>query len=335
MRVSAGLPHGVTGILFEEARERRRLEAAFVEELQDAGYSEVILPILDYSEPYEPLLTASTREQLYRFVDRDGELLVLRADFTPLLARLLAPRLGTLELPLRAFYRGDVVRHQEVRPGRLREYYAVGAELLGGDRETADGEILRLFVRLVSRARIGPMRVVLGFAGALDELLGRASADGSAGASVGGGAAMAAAISRRDRQAARRGEAALVEVVEQGVPRHAESLGPVASKRLERLLALARRLGGELAEEGVELAVDLAEFAANTLRPELEVPGSMWTYYDGIVFRAYHAESGREVARGGRYDRLFEALGADVPAVGFSLGVDGLVQISGGVEGER
>jgi ATP phosphoribosyltransferase regulatory subunit len=321
MRISAGLPHGVTGVLFEEALERRRLEAAFVEELQQAHYSEVILPILDYFQPYEPLLTATTREQLYRFVDRDGELLALRADFTPLLARLLAPRLDSLELPLRLFYRGDVVRHQSLGPGQLREYYAVGAELLGGERESADHEILRLFVRLVGRAGIGPVRVVLGFAGALDELLGAAA--------NGDGAQLAAAIARRDRQAARRGGAALEEVVEHGVPERSGSLGREASRRLDALLELTAGLGRELAGQGVELSVDLAEFAANTLRPELEIPGSIWTYYDGIVFRAYQAESGREVARGGRYDRLFGALGADVPAVGFSLGVDGLLQLPG------
>lgn len=118
MRVSAALPAGVAALFFEAAAERRRLEGQLAAVLEAAGYGEVLLPILDYFEPYEPLLGAAARGRLYRFVDRGGEVLALRADFTPMLARLLAPRLAHLPLPLRLFYRGDVVRQQEDRSGR-------------------------------------------------------------------------------------------------------------------------------------------------------------------------------------------------------------------------
>jgi ATP phosphoribosyltransferase regulatory subunit len=102
MRVSAALPTGVAALLFESARQRREAEERLVGHLREGGYSEVILPILDYLEPYEAMLTPATRGELYRFVDRDGDLLALRADFTPMLARLLAPRLESLSLPLPA-----------------------------------------------------------------------------------------------------------------------------------------------------------------------------------------------------------------------------------------
>ena len=75
MKVSAALPTGVAALLFESARRRRRTEDRLVARLEEAGYGEVILPILDYLEPYEALLTASARGELYRFIDRDGELL--------------------------------------------------------------------------------------------------------------------------------------------------------------------------------------------------------------------------------------------------------------------
>ncbi|HEX2645104.1 MAG TPA: ATP phosphoribosyltransferase regulatory subunit, partial [Thermoanaerobaculia bacterium] len=130
MRISAALPTGVHALFFESARRRRALEARLAGRLEAAGFHEVILPILDYLEPYEPMLTAASRGELYRFVDRGGDLLALRADFTPMLARLLAPRLSSngssLPLPLRLFYRGDVVRYEEERAGRQREFYQMG-----------------------------------------------------------------------------------------------------------------------------------------------------------------------------------------------------------------
>ncbi|MFY9823886.1 MAG: ATP phosphoribosyltransferase regulatory subunit, partial [Thermoanaerobaculia bacterium] len=171
MRVSAALPTGVAALLFESARRRRDAEDRLVAHLRQAGYSEVILPILDYLEPYDSLLTPASRGELYRFVDRDGELLALRADFTPMLARLLAPRLASLSLPLRLYYRGDVVRYQEERAGRAREFYQLGAELLGLPGEAAEQEVLRLFLELATAAGGGALQVVLGFAGALDQLL--------------------------------------------------------------------------------------------------------------------------------------------------------------------
>jgi ATP phosphoribosyltransferase regulatory subunit len=320
MRISADLPTGVAALLFEAARERRETEARLVEELLTSGYAEVILPILDYAEPYEPLLTAAGRGELYRFIDRDGQLLALRSDFTPLLARLLAPRLAALELPLRLFYRGDVIRYQEERAGRLRELYQLGAELLtrdGADPGAADREALRLFLRLLRlrQGGSGPIEVVLGFAGALDELL-------LAAAGAEGPARLATTVARRERGAARRAAAPLLEVVDAGVPRDPAALGPGAAARLAALSALRDELAAEFPE--ARLTLDLAEFAHQALHPQLLEAVGERAYYDGIVFHAHAGPGGPAVGGGGRYDRLFRALGAPVSAVGFSLGLDRL-----------
>jgi ATP phosphoribosyltransferase regulatory subunit len=331
VRISAALPTGVTALLFEAARRRREIEAALAGRLLGAGFGEVILPVLDYLEPYEPLLTPAGRAELYRFVDRDGEMLALRADFTPMLARLLAPRLGSLPLPLRLFYRGDVVRFEEERAGREREFYQMGAELLGVAGPEAEREMLALFLDLLAGAlpepgglpSSPPVQVVLGFAGALDGLLLAASPSDPAG--------LAAAVARRERAAVRAAPRALLEVVEEGLPRDPAALGEAAAPQLVRLLALRDELAA--GHPGIQLAVDLAEFARQTLDPRLagSAGGLRATgerpYYDGLVFRAHAGPAGHAVGGGGRYDRLFQSLGAEVPAVGFSLGLDRLALI--------
>lgn len=332
MRISAALPTGVTALLFEAARRRREIEAALADRLLEAGFAEVILPVLDYLEPYEPLLTPAGRAELYRFVDRDGEMLALRADFTPMLARLLAPRLGSLPLPLRLFYRGDVVRFEEERAGREREFYQLGAELLGVAGPEAEREMLALFLELLAGTLPGtlpssfPVQVVLGFAGALDGLLLatlRTTSSDPAG--------LAAAVARRERAAVRAAPRALLEVVEEGLPRDPAALGEAAAPQLVRLLALRDELAA--GHPGIQISVDLAEFARQTLDPRLAgaATGMEGTgerpYYDGLVFRAHAGPAGHAVGGGGRYDRLFHGLGAEVPAVGFSLGLDRLVLI--------
>jgi ATP phosphoribosyltransferase regulatory subunit len=321
VRVSAALPTGVAALLFESARRRRDAEDRLTARLREAGYSEVILPILDYLEPYEPLLTPASRGELYRFVDRDGELLALRADFTPMLARLLAPRLASLALPLRLYYRGDVVRYQEERAGRAREFYQLGAELLGLAGGQAEREVLRLFLELATREGGGEgLQVVLGFAGALDELL--------LAAPGGDPSRLAAAVARRERGEVRQAGRTLLEVVENGVPDRPEDLGPEAAERLRGLYALRDDLAADF--PGVLLSIDLAELALHTLDPRLAVgEGGERSYYDGLVFHAYAGPAALPVGGGGRYDRLFRALSAEVPAAGFSLSLERLLEARG------
>lgn len=332
MKVSAELPQGVTALLFDSARRRRELERRLVGSLEEAGFQEVILPILDYLEPYEPLLTPASRGELYRFVDRDGELLALRSDFTPLLARVLAPSLApqedgrrALPLPQRLFYRGDVVRYEEERPGRQREFSQVGAELLGVAGEEAEREMLGLFVALLSAAagRAGeaeggsPVRVVLGLAGALDRALREAAEEGQ------DPVALANAVARRERGPVRRAGGLLAAVVEHGAPDDPADLGPQAARRYHRLLSLRDELAAEY--PGVELVVDLAEFAHQVMDPDLQAAAEERSYYDGLVFRGYAGDLALPAGSGGRYDDLFSRLGADVPAVGFSFGLERLL----------
>lgn len=318
MRVTAAFPIGVTALLFEAAEARRRYEEAAVRELHAGSFSEVILPILDYFEPYEALVPPRAREELYRFVDRDGELLALRGDFTPMLARVLAPRVDSLERPLRLFYRGDRVRYQEERPGRLREYYELGAELLGTTGREADAEMLELFLRLL-RLRTGvKARVVLGFAGALDGLLGEHPPQRRA--------ELLRGAARRDRRLAREAGATLLEVVERGVPARAEDLGSDQAASLGALRELCGRIEAAYPADEVSVTIDLAEFAEDTLDAEVSAVAGTPPYYDGIVFRAYTEGTNLSVGRGGRYDRLFRRLGADLAAVGFSISPDRLLR---------
>ena len=168
-----------------------------------------------------------------------------------------------------------------------------------------------------SPAAAPSQRVVLGLAGALDAALAEAAAAGD------DPAALAHAVARRERGPVRRRGGVLAAVVEDGLPRHPDDLGRQAGARLRRLLALRDEMAAEF--PAVELAVDLAEFAHQVLDPALVAAAGERSYYDGLVFRAYAGDLALPAGSGGRYDRLFSRLGADVPAVGFSFGLERLL----------
>jgi ATP phosphoribosyltransferase regulatory subunit len=141
-------PTGARPLLIEETARRRRIESRFVALLEGEGFAEIVLPIIDFAEPYAPVTRREAARQSYRFTDRDGELVAVRSDFTPMVARALAPVLDGSDLPLRVFYRGDVVRCQATRLGANRELFQIGAEVIGDASPAADVAVLRLVAEI-------------------------------------------------------------------------------------------------------------------------------------------------------------------------------------------
>src|SRR5207248_1480467 len=141
-------PTGVRPLLVEETARRRRTESCFVALLEGAGFDEILLPIIDYAEPYASIASPDAKRS-YRFIDRDGELVAIRSDFTPMVARALAPEIDSANLPLRVFYRGDVIRCEASRLGTNREMFQIGAEIIGDDSIEADIEAIQLASSIV------------------------------------------------------------------------------------------------------------------------------------------------------------------------------------------
>ena len=149
-------------LLVEETARRRRTESRFVDLLEGAGFDEVLLPIIDYAEPYASIASPDAKRQSYRFVDRDGELVAIRSDFTPMVARALAPAIDSANLPLRVFYRGDVIRCEASRLGTNREMFQIGAEIIGDASIEADVEVMELAASIVRAFGLEPRIVYSG-----------------------------------------------------------------------------------------------------------------------------------------------------------------------------
>lgn len=291
-------PTGVRPLLAEETSRRRRIEARFVERLERDGFAEVALPIIDYADPYAPLVDARTSRQSYRFVDREGDLVTVRSDFTPMLARALAPSLAGEHLPLRLFYRGDVIRCEASRLGANRELFQIGAEIVGDASVEADVLMLRTAAELIRQFGEKPSIVytdvsVANSLSTVSPLIGPAL------------------ISKRLAPADR---SSLPATAQQLVPKlvagtatldDLSSFAPAAAAA-ERLRAIAASLPSD-------------EFSLHL--DDVEESGS---YYSGLRFRVYAGASRTRVAQGGRYDRLYERFGAPAPAIGFTFNIDDL-----------
>jgi ATP phosphoribosyltransferase regulatory subunit len=316
----AQVPPGSQDLLAADVRRRRRVQRVWFELAEASGYSEVIPPTFEYEEVFTRAGTKLASE-LIRFVDRDGRLVALRADFTSAIARMASTRLRDAQTPLRLSYAGKVYRQRPEGGGHARETFQLGAELLGSAEAEADVEVLRLVIALLRALRIGDFQINLGDIRFVRPLLANLQPDGAE--------ALQTAIDRKDRaalaEAARRYGApaavarALVELPEligRGeVLKRARSLasGPDAEAAIERLRAIDALLAED---ERAHVVYDLGEIRG-------------LGYYTGIQFEVFAAGAGRAVAFGGRYDELLALYGLDRPAVGFALETDALAELVG------
>src|ERR1700756_5771568 len=158
----ATVPPGSLDLLSGDVRRRRRVQGAWFALADAHGYEEVIPPTFEYEEVFTRSAGPELASRLIRFVDRDGRLVALRADFTSAIARVVATRLADAPLPLRLAYAGKVYRQEPEGVGRRREIFQLGAELIGDPSAAADVEALRLVVALMGALGIAEFQINLG-----------------------------------------------------------------------------------------------------------------------------------------------------------------------------
>src|SRR5258706_1564083 len=174
MKAYTQIPPGTQNLIGRAARRRRALERAICSVFEGWSYEEIIPPIFDYYDVFAKGMGAGQEEQIYRFIDREGNILALRPEFTSLVAKTVATRLASSPKPIRLYYSGEVLRFEKPKGGRQREFAQVGIEHYGGAAKSADVEILLIAVEALQRLGIQGFQINLGsvdfFGGIVDRM---------------------------------------------------------------------------------------------------------------------------------------------------------------------
>lgn len=315
--MSVRLPSGVRDYLPVAAARRRGLAASVAAELERWGYRGIQTPIYEYDEVLRRGM--GQRVQAMRFVEpASGEVVALRPDLTPQVARLVATRMHDEPGPVRLYYQGSVVRLDESR----HEIFQIGVELIDAPQPGGDLEVVALAEAALDAAGIHDRTVDLGHAAVVRAAL--AGLDRDARATV----ELHAALIKKDASRVAELAAATALPAPQRqlltalptlyggseVLARARTLVTTAEARaaLDELEVLCRRLAALGAAE--RLSVDLGEVRG-------------FDYYTGTRFALYAAGSGGALASGGRYDGLVANYGRPARAAGFALDVDRVAEL--------
>ncbi len=150
---------GVRDILPPESALWNRVEQTAREVFGTFGFAEIRLPIFEQTELFARSVGQETdivSKEMYSFQDRDDSSISLRPEATASVVRAYIEH-GMQVQPgnVKLYYMGPMFRRERPQKGRYRQFYQVGAEVLGSsDAPGIDAEVIEMLVRLFERLKL-------------------------------------------------------------------------------------------------------------------------------------------------------------------------------------
>ena len=276
-------------------------------------YGEIRTPILEETALFARGVGAETdivMKEMYTFRDRDDESLTLRPEATASVVRAyiehsLYNQGGIQKL----YYIGPMFRRERPQKGRYRQFYQIGAEVLGSQNPLVDVEVIEMLVLFLERVGIREYQLLINSVGcptcraAYLEVLRQALQDVKA--------TMCADCQRRADTNPLRVLDCKVEAdqpIIESCPRSSTTSTPSAASISSASPASFRRAALSIRSRRVWCA------------------GSTTTRGRRLRLPAARLGAQNAVVGGGRYDGLSEMLGGPpTPGIGFSIGQDRLI----------
>jgi histidyl-tRNA synthetase len=311
-------PKGTFDVLPEDAARREVLESHARRILGGAGYGRIETPTFEATELFARGVGEATdivRKEMYSFDDGGGRSLTLRPEGTaPVCRAYVGHGMHKLPQPVKLWYLSSFFRAEAPQRGRYRQFWQVGAEVIGSAAPETDAEVILLLAEL------------------LDAL-------GARGARL-----LISSLGTPETRAAYREELTAF------LRAHEDSLSPEVAARIDLnpMRAFdAKDAGTQRTMKGAPILLDrlapadAEHFAA--VRELLDDAGLRYEldptlvrgldYYTRTVFE--FTSDALEAAQstlggGGRYDRLLEQLGGQpTPACGWAAGVERMLMVAG------
>jgi len=272
------------------------------------GYQEWDAPFIETIDLYAAKSGEElVKEQAFVFEDRGGDLITLRPELTPSLARMIAQKQGELAFPLRWWSFGPVWRYERPQKGRSREFFQWNVDMLGVNSPEADAELIAVAAAFFRSVGLTPEQVCI-FVN--NRRLMDAQFD-ALGIAPEKRLDVSNMVDRRAKMDPAKWDAYVLEsgLSQKQLDGLKQVLGNYdlwqASDELARLFKALESLGVQ----------DYVKFDPNIMRGLL--------YYTGTVFEAFDLTGGvrRAILGGGRYDNLLRDVGGEpLSGVGFAMG---------------
>ncbi|MEW8432056.1 MAG: ATP phosphoribosyltransferase regulatory subunit, partial [gamma proteobacterium symbiont of Ctena orbiculata] len=318
------LPDGIDEVLPPEAGIIERKRRELLDLYGSWGYDFVIPPFVEF---LDSLLTGTGSDldlNTFKLTDQlSGRMMGIRADITPQAARIDAHHIRS-QCPTRLCYLGTVLHTRSDGFAGTRSPLQIGAELYGHSGVESDIEVLRLMMETLRTTGVEDVYLDLGHVGIYKGLAEQA------GLNKYQERELFAALQRKAMpEVERLLDAFAID------PGHAAMLARLGALNGDNALRQATELLRE-ASDRVKEALHYLQMVADQIAlwlPQIPVHFDLaelrgYHFHTGVVFAAFVPGSGKEIARGGRYDAIGSVFGRSRPATGFSTDLKPLIRVA-------
>jgi len=296
-------PKGFRDFLPEDALKRKAVLDKIISTYERFGFDPLQTPTLEYEETFKGKYGEEGDKLMYRFETIGGDKVALRYDQTIPLSRVVAqwgPQgAQKIVLPFKRYQIQSAFRGENTQKGRYREFLQCDADIVGVSSPLCDAELLGLAYEIYKNLGLD---IVIKF---------------------------------NDRS-----------LLSQFQPKHLSAIDKLNKIGINGVIEelVTKGLSGEEAAQALEKVKSIK------LTPALEKIVSIFKsmgypedalrfdptlvrgldYYTGIIFEIVlkNDPNGSSLAGGGRYDKMIgQFTGVDLPANGFSIGLDRTVEV--------
>ncbi|MEW5748824.1 MAG: histidine--tRNA ligase [Candidatus Thermoplasmatota archaeon] len=177
-------PRGTRDFGPQEMAGRRAVEQAMRDVCLRAGFGEVVTPTFEHSELFTLRSGQAVIDEMYVFRDKGDREMALRPEITASVIRFYVNELSNTPKPLKLYYVGNCFRYENPQSGRFREFFQLGAELIGSKNAETDAEAIALAVNCVRASGLKDFKVRVGHIGILKSLVQEEVQDKKAAADI-------------------------------------------------------------------------------------------------------------------------------------------------------
>ena len=137
---------GMVDVLPEDSALWQQLEGVAAAVLQQYGYQEIRLPIIESTQLFSRSIgevTDIVEKEMYTFADRNGESLSLRPEGTAGCVRAVVQH-NLQQTVQKLWYQGPMFRYERPQKGRQRQFHQLGVEGFGVATPDLDAELILL-----------------------------------------------------------------------------------------------------------------------------------------------------------------------------------------------
>src|ERR1700688_4750544 len=150
---------GVRDILPPESALWNRVEQTAREVFGTFAFSEIRLPIFEQTDLFARSVGQETdivSKEMYSFQDRDESSISLRPEATASVCRAYIEHgMQTQPGNVKLYYMGPMFRRERPQKGRYRQFYQIGAEVLGSsDAPGIDAQVIEMLLAFFERLKL-------------------------------------------------------------------------------------------------------------------------------------------------------------------------------------